>query len=567
MAISRTVRRTVPVAALAASATLLAAGPAQAISGGSTTSDSRYAAVARIQVGGSATTTPVNACGGVLVDPQWVLTAATCLSTGGNPPSAGAPAVPTTVTIGRLDLNASGGQVLAVVEVQPHQQRNLALLRLAGPVDGVAPLALATSTPVNGEVLQAAGFGRTGPNPADVAPGPLRTAGFGVKSLTDAQLNLTGVTATGTASLCKGDAGDPLVRDDGTRLSVAAIVSGSWQTGCVAGETREGATAVRVDDLGAWLDSSIDRPFMVHNVATNTCMELPGITAGFIGQSVVQWDCINSQDDNQQWFFDARGRNASGQVVYSVRNAQDNLCLDVPGYGASGSGTHVIEYYCAGAEDNQFFRIVPRPAGGVWLVNDRAPALCLGLIGNAERVLGQGLDLTECGDSSDNVWTIDPANWTNRPTTQTWLVASTPNNRCFDIPAFDGGYEGDHVFLFFCDGTDKDNQLWRFQPVGKTADGRVLFTIANNKDGYCVTPDGSGTPVSGAGLAEQRCTGDQRQSFTLVPDPSWSDVRIVNEASGLCVDIPEPEANNKNGNGWLRLAGCGNAYQSWILRH
>ncbi|HEX8629242.1 MAG TPA: carbohydrate-binding protein, partial [Catenuloplanes sp.] len=146
-----------------------------------------------------------------------------------------------------------------------------------------------------------------------------------------------------------------------------------------------------------------NRPFLVRNVATGRCLDLPGYGPGRPSQPVLQYACNNTPGDNQLWFFDDRGRTADGQVLYSVRNAKDGLCLDVPDYGAAPPGSRVSQYHCGGPYDNQFVRQVQRN-GGVWLVNDKS-GLCLDVVG--VNVNDAPLSLYHCSDTDDHIWTLE----------------------------------------------------------------------------------------------------------------------------------------------------------------
>jgi hypothetical protein len=545
---------TVGIAVVLATATVVAGpAPAQAIHGGVAVTDGRYPFAALIQVG------ETYACGATVVDPLWLLTATSCLAVAGQAPSPGPPAHPVVATVGRADLNSNAGQVLPVVEVQPHPQRGVTLLRLAGPVTA-APAVLTTAAPAVGATLRAAGFGRTGPTALEWRPNLLQAASFTVRSVGDGTVDLTGVAGSTTVSLCKGDAGDPVFSETGAGIRLVAVATASWQTGCGdPAETREGAVGARVDDLGGWIGQTVNHPYLMRNLGTDKCVDLPGMGLGHKGGSVSQYDCVNSVYDNQQWFFDARGRASDGAVLYAVRNAVDNLCLDLPGYGAPSIATAVSEFYCAGSDDNQWFRLQARPSGGVWLVNDSS-GLCLDLYGVADHTNGVGLSLFTCSDQDDHNWSLQRADWTQRPATQGYLVANDATGQCVDIPDVGPGYVGGNLYQFTCIGGAGDNQMWLFDPRGTTADGQVLFAISNAKDHLCVDPPGVAAVQPGTLVVEGTCgNASDNQYFRLVPSPTYLDVRVVNDRSGLCLDVTP--------GGPLGLATCGSTgTQSWDLR-
>lgn len=237
--------------ALSAGAAVLTVGPAAAVTGpASGASDTTHAYTAQVVVGDHD-----RGCSGVLVDTEWLLTAASCFAD--NPAEslavpAGKPATTTTATIGRADLTGTGGAVRTIVELVPRTDRDVVLARLNRPVTNVNPIALATAAPTAGEELTLAGYGRSS---TEWAPLSLHTGVFSV----DASAATTAtVTGTDGAAACMGDTGGPLVRAADGTSRLAALSSRSYQGGCYgidAAETRTGGVVTRVDDLGSWVRS------------------------------------------------------------------------------------------------------------------------------------------------------------------------------------------------------------------------------------------------------------------------------------------------------------------------
>ncbi|PWG08714.1 hypothetical protein DF268_36445 [Streptomyces sp. V2] len=240
------------IATLMASGTLVTA-PAQALDG-TVPATSSYAFTAKLSIGSfTSVDSTARSCTGTLVNAQWLLTASSCFAadpSAGFTVAAGAPKWKTTATIGRTDLTTTAGQVRDVVELVPRTDRDLVLAKLATPVRGILPLRATTTAPAAGDTFTGAGYGRT----KDAwIPDTLRTG-----SLTAGQTTGTGVDIDGTP-MCKGDTGAPVVREQDGQRELAAVVTASWQGGCLgtpATETRTGATATRVDDLGAWIRQS-----------------------------------------------------------------------------------------------------------------------------------------------------------------------------------------------------------------------------------------------------------------------------------------------------------------------
>jgi hypothetical protein len=227
----------------------LTAGPAFGIAGGTPAAEGAFGFVADVKFG------DVRGCSGVLVDPEWIATAAACLVEGGQSPPAGPPTQPTTVTVGRADLRAgTGGQVRDVVDVIPRADRDLVLARLSAPVIDVAPAKIGTTAPAAGDVLRVAGFGRTA---TEWVPDRLSTATFAVQGTTSTTVDIAGSGAT-PPSLCRGDAGGPALREVTGGVEVVALNSRSWQAGCYGEtETRNGAAETRLDNIKPWIQHAI----------------------------------------------------------------------------------------------------------------------------------------------------------------------------------------------------------------------------------------------------------------------------------------------------------------------
>ncbi|MFJ6075971.1 trypsin-like serine protease [Streptomyces sp. NPDC093065] len=248
---TRPVRLAALAAALTAGTLVLTAVPATAVTGpASASSDTTHAYTAQVVVGDHD-----RGCSGVLVDTEWLLTAASCFA---DDPAeslavpAGKPARTTTATIGRADLTGTGGAVRTVVELVPRTDRDVVLARLNRPVTNVAPVALAGAAPTTGEELTLAGYGRTR---TEWAPLNLHT---GVFSVDASEATTATVTGQDGVAACMGDTGGPLVRTVNGTKQLAALSSRSYQGGCFGidtAETRTGGVVTRVDDLGSWVAS------------------------------------------------------------------------------------------------------------------------------------------------------------------------------------------------------------------------------------------------------------------------------------------------------------------------
>ncbi|MEV6161251.1 S1 family peptidase [Streptomyces sp. NPDC052052] len=252
MTYARPVRLAALVATLTLGAAVLAAAPAAAVTGPAVTAaDTTYAYTAQITVGDHD-----RGCSGVLVDREWLLTAASCFAADPETSlsvSAGKPAVKTTAVIGRSDLTGTAGADREIVELVPRADRDAVLARLNRPVTGVTPISLATAAPTAGETLTLAGYGRTA---SEWIPLSLHTGAFTVDSAATTTASVTGTSGT---AACMGDTGGPLVRTGSGTAQLAALASQSYQGGCfgtAAGVTSTAGVVTRVDDLASWVSAT-----------------------------------------------------------------------------------------------------------------------------------------------------------------------------------------------------------------------------------------------------------------------------------------------------------------------
>lgn len=230
----------------------LCAVPAAAVTGpASAASDTTHAYTAQIIVGAND-----RGCSGVLVDAEWLLTAASCFAA--DPAQslsvpAGVPASNVTATIGRTDLSSTSGAQRKIVELVPRTDRDVVLARLDRPVTDVVPATLATAAPAAGEELKFAGYGRT---KDEWAPLNLHTGTYTVDSAAATTAAVTGKDA----AACMGDSGGPVLRGTGTAAQLVALNSQSFQGGCFGTDETQTSTAgvtARVDDLKSWIDSEV----------------------------------------------------------------------------------------------------------------------------------------------------------------------------------------------------------------------------------------------------------------------------------------------------------------------
>jgi hypothetical protein len=150
-----------------------------------------------------------------------------------------------------------------------------------------------------------------------------------------------------------------------------------------------------------------DQSVLLRNVRTGKCADVPGFGPGTPDGPVNQYTCDGTARDNQRWIVRYEGRSPSRRLTYSISNAVDGLCLDLPDFGAVLPGTKVAEFKCRKAQDNQLFFLDRRPGtDAVWIVN-LASSLCLDVDGFGTGGNDARLTLWYCSDTDDHHWRLD----------------------------------------------------------------------------------------------------------------------------------------------------------------
>ena len=232
--------------------------PASAVVGGTAVRAGGYAFV--VAVGDSRGPD----CGGTLIAPSVVLTAAHCVA-GVDDPAA------LHILAGSHSLRGGLGHAIGVSAIYVHPKFALATMRydaalliLEHAVTGVRPIALAASSPLAGTTVGAAGWGRTeqrGPTSPDQLRSVVLEVGT-AQSCTrgNAELGMYYAPSMLCASnpgrdTCSGDSGGPLVATSHGRLALVGITS--FGLGCA----RSGHPGVytRVAAIRGWALAQLAR--------------------------------------------------------------------------------------------------------------------------------------------------------------------------------------------------------------------------------------------------------------------------------------------------------------------
>jgi secreted trypsin-like serine protease len=193
-----------------------------------------------------------SACSGALIAPQWIVTAGHCFhDVAGNRVSGPVP-YPTTATVGRTDLTATNGHVVAVVEVRQAPRGDVALARLATPITDIVPLAVGTRAPRTGTVVRLTGWGAT--NSVDPVPVTrLQTGQFIIRRVTGNTILVAGFAPAPDTSACLYDSGAPYFVEDADGAATLVSVETDGPP-CPHAQLE---TTTRADRISDWIADTV----------------------------------------------------------------------------------------------------------------------------------------------------------------------------------------------------------------------------------------------------------------------------------------------------------------------
>jgi secreted trypsin-like serine protease len=239
----------VPVAALGAG--IVYATGASAIANGEVVPEGKHRFSVKLTMTGIPTADGGkrnSACSGALIAPQWVVTAGHCFRDANGVRVERPVADSTTATVGRADLDGTGGVVANVIAVRQSPTNDLSLAKLDVPVRGIKPLRLASRAPGAGDVVRLTGFGSTtstNPTPSTL----LRTGQFTVAAVTDTTIQVTGFAPQPDTTPCPFDSGAPYFVE--SRFGPPRLVSVE-SNGPSCPHTAQETTS-RVDNIRNWI--------------------------------------------------------------------------------------------------------------------------------------------------------------------------------------------------------------------------------------------------------------------------------------------------------------------------
>ncbi len=190
-------------------------------------------------------------CSAALIAPQWIITAGHCFHDVNRNPVSGPVPYSTTAMIGRTDDADTDGYVIDVVEDYQSPSNDIAIAKLASPVDDIVPLLLSREAPTSGEILRITGWGALD----DVNPAPathLQTGQVKVATVGESTVGVVGYLPQPTTSACLYDSGAPYFSEPRYGRPRLVSVESSGPT-CPHHQVE---TTSRVDTVASWIIST-----------------------------------------------------------------------------------------------------------------------------------------------------------------------------------------------------------------------------------------------------------------------------------------------------------------------
>ncbi|WP_326798170.1 RICIN domain-containing protein [Streptomyces sp. NBC_01808] len=148
---------------------------------------------------------------------------------------------------------------------------------------------------------------------------------------------------------------------------------------------------------------------LIRNMKYGLCVDLPGTGESAPETRAQDAACEPSGDDNQQWVLDLVDERAGthGADLYLVRNVASGRCLDVPGEGPGQVGSVIGVDDCVDTdEDNQRWWLNRRPNGTYSIRNQKSADMCLDSARTGQQRPHTKITLFGCTAVNDQQWSF-----------------------------------------------------------------------------------------------------------------------------------------------------------------